>query len=420
VDSVSLALVGISLLVLLYALVSGRLSRSIVSAAMFFIAGGVLIGPSVLGWFDLSATSGTIETLAEATLALVLFSDASRIRVNRLRREHSIPVRLLAIGLPLTILAGMVVALLLLPSLLVAEALLLAVILAPTDAALGQAVVSDERLPPRVSQALNVESGLNDGICVPLLLISLAWADAESGALSASESLTVVLEAVGYGVLVGGIIGLCAALGLSKLKLLNWVTGTWAQLVPLAGAVLSFSLAEYLGGSGFIAAFVAGLTFGAFYDASDRVEQFVEEAGGLSNAATFIVLGAVLVVPHLEQIDLSVVIYAALSLTVVRMLPVALALLGSKARAQTVLFVGWFGPRGLASLVFIVAVLDTPGLPHGDVIVSAAVTTVLLSVVAHGVSAIPLTNRYAKWFGSMDEPMMEHEEVAVHRWRGQR
>lgn len=415
-----MALIGVSLLLLLYGLASGRLSRSPISAAMFFIAGGALIGPWGLDWFDLPATSGSIEMLAELTLALVLFSDASRIQVRRLRLEHTIPLRLLALGLPLTILAGTLVALALLPSLLLAEAVLLAVILAPTDAALGQAVVSDDRLPPRVSQALNVESGLNDGICVPLLLISLAWADAESGALSASESVSLAAKAVGYGAGAGALVGLVTALALTTARDRGWVAPNWAQIVPLSAAAVAYLLADRLEGSGFIAAFVAGITFGALFKSANTVNRFVEEAGGLTNAITFIVLGAVLVVPHLEELSIAVTVYAVLSLTLIRMVPVALALVGSHAKMPTVAFLGWFGPRGLASLVFIVAVLDTPGLPHGDLIVSAALTTVLLSVVAHGVSAVPLTNRYVHWFRSMDEPMMETQDVHIHRWRGQR
>ena len=400
----TVALASIALLLTIYALISRRLSTTVVSAAMFFLIGGLVIGTTGLGAIDETATSSTIEALAELTLALVLFGDASRIRPRALRREATLPVRLLGVGLPLTIVAGTAVGLVLLPELLLAEAVVLAIILAPTDAALGQAVVTDQRLPGRVRQALNVESGLNDGICVPLLIIALAWADAESGAMSASESLVVTAEAIGYGLLGGLAVGAVTAGALKISARRGWVDSSWAQLVPLGAALLAYAAADAAGGSGFIAAYVAGATFGALYAEHDVVTRFLEESGGLLNALTFIVLGAAVVAPNLDRVNPTMVVYAVLSLTIVRMIPVALSLLGSGARRPTVAFLGWFGPRGLASLVFAVYVLDAEGLTHGDLVVTVALTTVLTSVVAHGLSAVPLVNRYAHWYLGTKRP----------------
>jgi NhaP-type Na+/H+ or K+/H+ antiporter len=417
-DSVSL--VAITGLLLMYALSSKRLSTSVVSAAMFFLVGGWVIGPSGLDLLALPATSSTVELLAELTLALVLFSDASRVRLSALRQEASLPIRLLGIGLPLTIVLGTLTAWWLLPELLLAEAVVLAVILAPTDAALGQAVVSDERLPARIRQALNVESGLNDGICVPLLVIALAWADAESAALSVGESVLVAAEAIGYGIAAGIGVGAAVAWALRSAAARGWTGGGWEQVVPLAAALGAYGVADWWGGSGFIAAFVAGIVFGWLFGDHDSVGRLLEEGGALTNAATFVVLGAVLVFPTLDQVDFAIVLYALLSLTAVRMLPVAVAMLGTGARPPTVMFVGWFGPRGLASLVFVVLVLDTEGLAHGHVIVSAALATVLSSVFAHGISAVPLVNRYAAWYSRHPRAQtMEAATVHVPRWRGQ-
>ena len=388
-----LSLLAVAILLVIYGLIAKRLSRSVISAAMYFLAGGLLIGPSVFDWLDTPATSETVEVLAEFTLALVLFSDASRIRLSALRREAGLPLRLLGIGLPLTIVTGAVLGLVILPELLIAEAVVLAIILAPTDAALGQAVVSDHRLPQRIRQALNVESGLNDGICVPLLVIALAWADAEASALSASESIRVAAEAIGFGVVAGILVGAVMAFALRAAVRSNWTGGGWEQVITLGAAIASYALADWWGGSGFIAAFVGGLTFGSLFKDHDEVSRLLEEAGGISNAITFIVIGAVLVFPLMDEVDLSVLAYVVASLTVVRMLPVAASLIGSRARPPTVLFLGWFGPRGLASLVFVVAVIDREGLPHTELIVTAALATVLFSVVAHGVSALPLTAR---------------------------
>ena len=416
----TLGLAVIAALVLGYGLISRRLSTTVVSAAMFFLAGGVLIGPSALDLVTLPGTSSTIEGLAEITLALVLFADASRIRLHVLRRQSTIPTRLLGIGLPLTIVAGTLAALVLLPELLLAEAVVLAIILAPTDAALGQAVVSDERLPSRIRQALNVESGLNDGICVPLLLIALVWADTESGALSAAESLRVAAEAIGYGLAAGALIGSLVAVLLGRAVRAGWSGGSWEQVVPFGAALASYGLADWWGGSGFIAAFVGGAAFGALFREHVAVGRFLEEAGGLTNAVTFIVVGAVLLVPLLDAVDPAMVAYALISLTVVRMVPVAISLAGTHARRPTTAFLGWFGPRGLASLVFVVIVLDSEGLPHSEVIVSTALATIVLSVIAHGASAIPLVNRYADWYHAHEtKPTMESVHTPGPRWRAQ-
>lgn len=416
----TLGLAAVATPVLVYGLISRRLATTVISAAMFFLAGGLLIGPSALDLVTLPETSTTIEILAEITLALVLFADASRIRLNALRSQTTIPSRLLGIGLPVTIVAGTLVALILLPELLLPEAVVLAIILAPTDAALGQAVVSDARLPSRVRQALNVESGLNDGICVPLLVIALVWADTESGALSATESLRVAVEEIGYGVAAGVAVGAVAALLLRRAVRAGWSGGSWEQVVPFAAALAAYGLADWAGGSGFIAAFTGGVAFGALFRDHEDAGRFLEEAGGLTNAVTFIVVGAVLLVPLLDAVDPAMVIYALISLTAVRMVPVALSLVGTHARRPTVAFLGWFGPRGLASLVFVVIVLDSEGMPHSDVIVSTALATIVLSVIAHGASAVPLVNRYTRWYQAHEtKPTMEAVHTPGPRWRSQ-
>ncbi|MEO8107218.1 MAG: cation:proton antiporter [Actinomycetes bacterium] len=416
----TLGLAVIAALVLGYGLLARRLSTTVISAGMFFLAGGFLIGPSGFDIVTLPETSSTIEVLAEITLALVLFGDASRIRVGVLRRQTTIPLRLLGIGLPLTIVAGTLAALVLLPELLLAEAVVLAIILAPTDAALGQAVVSDERLPSRIRQALNVESGLNDGICVPLLVIALAWADSESGSLSAAQSLQVAVEAIADGVAAGVLVGVLTAVLLGRAVRAGWSGGSWEQVVPFAAALASYGLADWAGGSGFIAAFVGGIVFGALFREHEEEGRFLEEAGGLTNAVTFIVVGAALLGPLVDALDPVVLLYAILSLTVVRMVPVALSLLGTNAKRPTVAFLGWFGPRGLASLVFVVLVLDSEGLPHADLIVTTALATVVLSVIAHGISAVPLVNRYAAWYHAhVTKPAMESVHTTGPRWRSQ-
>jgi NhaP-type Na+/H+ or K+/H+ antiporter len=410
-----LATVGLALL--LVAAISRQLSATPVTPAMVMVAIGVLAGPLVLDDIAVGPTSGTVRTLAEATLAVVLFSDSSRIDLRALRREISMPVRLLGVGLPLTIAAGTLVAAALFGSFSLSEALIVSVILAPTDAGLGAAVVTDARLPQRVRQSLNVESGLNDGICVPILLIVLATA---SGSDVAPHPLNVLAEEIGYGLIGGVAAGLLAGWVVMVADARQLIDDVWRPIIPVSAAVLAFGSAEGLGGSGFIAAFVAGITYGllARHEAA-KTMGFIDDAGALLGGVTFLVFGAVLFGPTLEQLSWQVVLYAVLSLTVVRMLPVAISLWGSHARAPTVLFMGWFGPRGLASIVFAVVVEDTHQA-HSPTILTATYLTVGLSVLLHGLSASPLVSRYAAWYAASAaerRPTMESEPAHEHRTR---
>ena len=406
-----LAIIGVSLL--LVAAVSRYLSGTPLTPAIVVVTIGVVVGPLLLDEITAQPTSSTVRTLAEATLAVVLFSDSSRVNLRALRRDVTMPLRLLGIGLPLTIIFGALTSLLLFHAFALNDAMILGVILAPTDAGLGSAVVTDERLPQVLRQSLNVESGLNDGICVPLLLILLA---SFSGA--AVHPLRVVTEEIGYGVLCGAGAAVLASGIVIFAGRRNSIEGTWRQIIPLASTVAAYGAATACGGSGFIAAFVAGALFGLL--AGHEVAQtmrFTEETGLVLDGVTFLVFGAVLLGPSLEHLSWRIVLYAVLSLTVVRMVPVALSLLGTHARLATVAFMGWFGPRGLASIVFAVIVEDAH-LPHAAEIVTITYVTVGLSVLAHGVSAAPLVNHYVRWFKAASEHgITEMETRPAHEHR---
>ena len=407
--------------VLAYAAVSHRLERTVVSAAIFFVTVGLALGNKGLDWIDIQGDGSQIRTLAEITLTLVLFADASRIDLRTAWREHAVPARLLGIGLPLTIFAGWLIGVVAFGDLGGAEVLILAVILAPTDAALGQAVVTDQRLPSRIRQGLNVESGLNDGLCVPILLIAIAIASTDDGKVTGHHAVKLVVEAIGGGAIGGVVAGGLAALIVTVAVPRKLIASSWLQVVPVAAAALGYGLASALDGSGFIAAFVGGIVYGALHPSTGgEASYLIEELGELTNAITFLIFGAVFVGPMLSNLTWSAGLYAVLSLTVVRMIPVAIALIGTRPRLQTTAYVGWFGPRGLASIVFIVITLEGTTLIHSGVIVSAVVATITLSVYAHGVTARPLTDRYARWYQShpRDElPRMESVPVSHQRWR---
>jgi sodium/hydrogen antiporter len=414
------ALATVAILLLGFAALSRRLERSFVTVAIFFTSAGLLAGP-VLGLLDFELGSEPVKLLAEATLTLVLFADASRIDLAALRREIAVPGRLLGIGLPLTIAAGALAGVAVLPEISFVEALVLAVMLACTDAALGQAVVTDGRIPSRIRQGLNVESGLNDGLCVPLFFIALAIAEAEEGALTAGGAFELVAEEIGYG-LVGGIVaGVLGVLAVRAAQQRGLGEPRWVQILTVATALLAAGIALGLGGSIFIAAFVGGFVFGgARRGAEGEVGYLVDQGGELLGAVTFLVFGAVILGPALDDLGWELVLYALLSLTVVRMVSVAIATLGTRARPPTIAFLGWFGPRGLASIVFAVILLEEANLPHQDTLLLAVVATVALSVYAHGLSALPLTARYVSWYESHPpdrRPGMESVPAAEHRWR---
>jgi NhaP-type Na+/H+ or K+/H+ antiporter len=283
-------------------------------------------------------------------------------------------------------------------------------------------VVSEPSLPSRIRQGLNVESGLNDGICVPLLLLALTAADIEANSSASHHAIKVVTEQIGYGLLAGVVAGVVSTAVVKIGRRRDLITGPWLQVIPVSGAALAYGLAVALGGSGFIAAFLAGGLFGYLSGPeSEDASRLGEELGDLLGGVTFLMFGAILLGPALEHLSGAAAAYAVLSLTLVRMLPVAIAMAGSRASWQTIGFLGWFGPRGLASIVFAVLVVDEANLPATNTILVATYATIGLSVFAHGITAAPLAQRYAGWYATHargPRRLMEAVSVATHRPRG--
>ncbi|MFD6552317.1 cation:proton antiporter [Streptomyces sp. NPDC058398] len=387
-----------------YALFSRRLATTPLSAPMVFTGFGVLIGPIGLDVLDLGHDAGPVLTLIEAALALLLFTDSMTVRRRDLRTGGFLPLRLLAIGLPLSIGAGWLLAWPLLPGLTLWEFALLGAVLAPTDAALGKTACSSPRVPPLVRNGLNVESGLNDGLALPFFLMFLA---AIPGTIASEDGVggvfwraLVVSTAVGlaFGWVGGWLLTLARARG--------WVTGEWQQVVVLAVAFCAYSVATAWDGSGFIATWMGGFAFGVALrkgapavaePAKERPADLAEYVGGLLGTLSFLVFGAVLLGPALEHLNWRIITYAVLSLTVVRMLPVALAIAGTGMRLPTVAYVGWFGPRGLASVVFGLLIVEdrVPGI---ELMGRVIAVTIGLSILLHGMSAPYFANLYGNWY----------------------
>jgi NhaP-type Na+/H+ or K+/H+ antiporter len=379
----------------LYSLIASRLEQSRLNGALVYVLAGFVFSTHVLGWVNIEIGGEALKTLAELTLALVLFTDSANTNLVTLRRVEKIPIRLLLIGLPLTIALGMGLGALIFPALGFFEVALLATILAPTDAALGKAVVTNPSVPDSVRESLNVESGLNDGICVPVLLFFLALAvgDAESGR-AAELMAELTAQAIGIGVLVGILGGYFGSGMVRYCSAQRWVEGPWLQIPVIALALLCFATAQEFEGSGFIACFVAGLIFGGFE--TDHKESFLDAAEGIGNSMaliTWFVFGVAALGLTWQHLDWRILLYALLSLTVVRILPVFISVIGMKLRWDTRLFLGWFGPRGLASIVFVVLVQDKE-LSGAEILLPTVGTTILLSVLLHGLTANPLSRKY--------------------------
>jgi len=407
------ALALFSVLILAFGLISRRVERSMFSAPIFFVLAGIILFLAGLSVAQIDVSSKTVLLLGEATLTLVLFSDASRISLSALRGNAQLPGRLLGIGLPLTILAGSIVGAILFAGMSFWEAAILSVVLAPTDASLGLAVVNDPRVPMRIRQALNVESGLNDGISVPFLMLFIALAEVEVEATHGSGYwLLFTLREIGFGVLAGILVGLVGTWLIRQAIQRRWMSDAYQKLGLLALALISYQLATKFGGSGFIAAFVAGLTAGVMLKKSEEnLVEFAEIEGHLLNLIMFLILG-VLAARALPYFTWQVLLYALLSLTIVRILPVAISLIGTRLHRSTVLFMGWFGPRGLASIVMgLVFLEESTTIPNKQLITLTVIATVVLSVFAHGVTTMPLIGRYQKLVQVLPSEAPENQEV---------
>ena len=399
-----------------YALIANRLDKLSIGPALAFVVVGLVLGPVVLDVLPVDIESSTVRHLAEVTLALVLFTDASTVDLAGLRRDAGLIGRLLGIGLLLTIAAGGLVGTLIFPELPLATALLIAAILAPTDAALGLPVITNPTVPIRVRRVLNVESGLNDGIATPFVLLFIALATAAVGSEGGhfASALTEIAIAIVVGIGIGAIGGRL----LTEADRLGLTSGLSRQIVVLALALGGYFASVALGGNGFVAAFVAGLAFGAVTRGAQEQAELLSEASGiLLSIGVWTVFGATLVGSLFRFTDdFRPILYAILSLTAIRMVPVAIALIGSRLALPTVGFIGWFGPRGLASIVFGILAVDALTEARGAVatVTSTVAWTVLLSVVAHGVTAGVLAGRYGRWIATRrpttDEPLPELEE----------
>jgi NhaP-type Na+/H+ or K+/H+ antiporter len=381
----------LALFIFCYSLVAGRVERAAASGPIVFVVSGFIMGPMIFGWFDGSVSRDGIKVLADLTLALILFIDAANADFSVLKKQFRIPTRMLLVGLPGVIFLGTLTAAVLFQRLSIFEAAILGTMLAATDAALGKAVVTNKAVPKEVREGLNFESGLNDGLCVPILFVFIALSLGSVEGSGTMHALLLVVQELGIGLVVG--LGL-TAVGAKAFRWCmekGWVTEIWIQVIVVALAIACFTVAQSFHGSGYIAAFVGGLLFG--YIAKEATHKLVLAAEGVGETLalmTWFVFGAGVIGQSFQSFTWEMVLYAFLSLTVIRMLPIFLSLSGTGEGCASKLFLGWFGPRGLASIVFAIIVLNRE-VPNAKFMAMVVVLTVFSSLVVHGISANPLS-----------------------------
>jgi NhaP-type Na+/H+ or K+/H+ antiporter len=382
----------VATLIFAWSTVSARLERFDVTAPITFILAGLVLTHGPLAPLGYAPSPELVKVLAEGTLVLVLFSDASRVGLRDLRADMGLCVRLLGIGLPLTIGLGTALALALVHGAGVWLALLVGAALAPTDAALGSGMMDNPAVPARIRMLVNVESGLNDGIATPFVLVAVAGV--ASGEHAAGARPGAAVAEIALGVVIGAVVGGAGGSLVKTARDRGWGAGGFGGSAVLALAACAYACSLALHGNGFIAAFTGGLAFGAVVGRREKqLVPFVEETAALVSVLVWLAFGAIAVVPAFSSLTWQDLLYALLSLTVIRMVPVAVALAGGRLGLAAIAFVGWFGPRGLASVVFALLALEEVGVSGARSAVAVIGFTVLLSVVAHGVTADPLARR---------------------------
>jgi NhaP-type Na+/H+ or K+/H+ antiporter len=384
-----------------FSLVAGRVEKMWLSAPIVYLLFGIIAGPMGFGWLSFDIDGEGFKNIAELTLALVLFHDAAGADLKTLRKSLDIPRRMLALGLPMTIFLGFALGILMFDGLTLIEVAILATMLAPTDAALGKSVILNPDVPAELRESLNAESGINDGICVPVLLLFLGLAAGEiDQSATIRGAMKLFLEEVGIGLVIGLGLAVVAGWAMRQAIARGWLNEIWHNLTVAALAITMFALAQALGGSGFIATFAGGLLFGTMARSNKhQLLTSAESTAEMLALLTWVIFGAAVVGQSVEHFTLQIVIYSVLSLTVIRMLPVYLSLTGLGLGYQAKLFLGWFGPRGLASIVFAVIVTQAD-LPGDRTLTMVVVCTVLLSILAHGMSANPLSRIIGRLAGA--------------------
>jgi len=376
-----------------YSMIANRVASTVLTSPMLFIAFGYLL--SIFGLLDIHEMEKVLHLIAEVTLIILLFLDAAQTDVKALRTKFAIPARMLILGLPISIVIGTLIGLLFLPNWPLVAIALVAAVMAPTDAALGQAVVTNPIVPEETRRSLTVESGLNDGLALPVILL-FASLTVELEASSERNWILFTTMQLVLGPIAGIVIGFMGAKVLLWAKDNQYTADIYEGVGAIALAIAAYLFADLIGGNGFISAFVAGLTFGAIVEKRCKfIFEFTESEGQGLTWGAFFLLGLVLVPEAISHLTPTVLGLILASLFIVRPLAIWLSLIGTDTKSTTRLFYGWFGPRGLATALFALIVVKQIGSEFGDEILHIAVNAVWISALLHGLSANPVAKLYA-------------------------
>ena len=390
----------LAVLVLGYAVVSERVNRSFIAPALIFLLLGMGLGPFGLGVLEAGAGTEGYTVLAQLALTMILFNQAAKLRLNRIRVHGPVTLRLLIVGIPLTVLLGALTATLLLPVLPWWEAVCVAAIVAPTEAALIEALLEDRRIPERVRHALSVESGFYDGFALAILLTALALAS-EHTANTESSNVNwawFMFSTEFISLLAGGAVGLIGGLVVAWSRRHEWMSDTWAQLATLALAFVCFQLGERIEASGFVAAFTGGLAFSFITRRrtdEDIPTQVSDAAAQLLELMVFAMFGAFAVIDGWLRADWRVVLFAVLALFAVRIVAVLVSLVRTDLPMSDRWFIGWFGPRGIGTVVLGLLVVNRGEIENTELISTVVVVTVTLSLVLHSLTTAQGIRRLA-------------------------
>lgn len=398
---------------LLIAAVSKRIRGTMITLPMLYTLFGLSIAVLFSDAINLNYDNPVVEIIAELTLVMVLAADSSRIKLRNFLRNDDLPLRLLLLALPLTFALGTLAGWIVFGKLNIWVLAILAVTLAPIDNSLADSSVENPRVPVRIRQALNIECGLDDGLTLPFLLLFISLAVSSETGLGSGEFLKFTTIHIAFGVLVGVFTGYLGAKYISWGQKSGWMSSQFQKIGWLALVLLTYGLAEVLEGNGLIAAFLFGMVSGNAIDKeeTERLYRYAEVENTLLMMLTFIFYGSVMLYPALQQTNLTIIIYALLSLTVVRMLPVAISMIGTKLRLESVLYLGWFGPVGIASILYVYTILRAENITGQDTIFTVVMITIFFSVLAHGMSAAPLTNWYARRIAQLQKDGLVQAET---------
>ena len=391
-----LVIAFIGALFLIYSLTLRQLEKTEVTGPMFFVIGGITLAnlmPNNGG--ELKAGVDLLLPFIELTLSIFLFSDAAKSKLSVLRHSFQYPGLLLFVALPLTLLLGIAVGLFLFAELSLIQAALIAIILTPTDAALSKGLLSSSEVPEKIREGINTESGLNDGLCVPVFLIFILLAKNPESAITTSHVVSVFSRELGIALLVAitSISIFMPSLNFAMKR--HYFAQNTSPFLLLGFAMAVFSVTQYLHGSGFIAVFVAGLLFDKFSTKTVRTE-LIEDSEHIADFTSLMIwclFGYACAYLVLPKLNFEIVTYALLSTTLIRIIPVMLSLLFTSLNLKERFIFAWFGPRGLASIVFTLMVIDEQ-IENKFQIASIAMTTILFSVFIHGISTKPIADSF--------------------------